>query len=1233
MEKNINIFISSAFRNMHFYRDQLMYEVRPIVNQMCQKRDLDVHLNFIDLRWGVDEGNKENSLGKYFQILETCFRVLDKTDIFIGMYTDYRGTFITHEEIDLLNEQYHWNLPYDSSLTELELWYCKNVKDTPTKYCKIYFHDDDSLNNKITETENSITVKGSTKEKFNEILARKIYIEIQECLNSTLLPKVNDFERTMIPRSDIINEIIFELFFNVSSNHSQKESINLTVLKGESGIGKSVLLSQLYDAIIEQDLLTPVYLEDASHVSALDDLINSSFSVYNIELPKKHMTLAEKIRYLRKSISYFRIPCFIIDSIDDISPEYFNQFLIELENNFIGCYIITSTTKKVEERIQQHTYRLFEIETFHRDELETAINLYEKNLLKRFPDSIRQKLLEFENTVYAKPIIFQLILNDLSLLSARDYMNILNSSHYSIEIEKIMMNRLQNYSSDIQGIISEICSRITGSFGDSEGNVLIQRYLALIILSYKGVNEEYLSNVMGEQWKPLLFYQLRYSFRNIFMEQYNSIVFSHQIFKSVFYNIIPSKIIDDMINKIISKREELDDGMRFEKYRMCFFGERFDIWYHFAQDEEGWEYLADCLNEYCQLEHPLGKKYLSVPIHWIEYMARLSRDNILNTQDYVTMLGMLYYFINELTDTTTTRAFDTVLICCEKYINSVGSFIKNCGDDNIIKECVNVIKHFYQRVIECAEEFSIHEKVKPFVDSYQKIIDAYNNLLESENREYHDHKEKVKQKMWQLFDIARFKLNIDIEREEARDIFLKILELSQKEKIIFPNFGQIVNALLTMLEDITPVIEYIDFGIWYVDEFMTMNKKYSEDEVTFLIDVYHCKLMIEGRLGRIKENEDELRKYVIREYNCARFLYEENPQKVRFVYTYSMACSDLTIMYTFLEEYEKIKVLNETNKKLKGYLHTQYPDTFLYAESYSIFLYNCANYSTIYSDDERICFIEEAFETLSPYLKLNNIKASWEYLNLWKAIVDGFRKQKDADKYKIRVQKGIEKQLQYLPHVLKVIFEGDEHNITFRKEALSRVADIYNLYRFVADKKVLCILGKSIYDIAVQICNIENSDYSYLFLASTIKTLCADQISDFQNEVMDDVQLLKGYQKYIESKIKMEPQRIVFHQAMLAVPEAEMTQMMGMLAGIEKMPEMAKFLLKMTWEKMDIHPTKIILDAAYKMIDRMEIINSLGGEIPQDTKEVTEMILRQLLQTEKDYTCEIVGIIQILKKY
>lgn len=1232
MAQTVNIFISSAFRNMHIYRDQMMYEVRPLVNQMLQSKKLDVHLNFIDLRWGVDERRADSESGMYSQILETCFRSLDKTDIFIGMYTEYRGTFVPHKEVDLLNEQYHWKLPYDNSLTELEYWYCKNVKTTPTKYCQVYFVEPQSLVSEVTEIGDFITVRGSTTKKLNDILARNICKSIEDELCKSDVTTSNDFSDFWVSRSEIINDIIWNLFIDSSSEDSKAESIKLTVLTGESGIGKSVLLSQLNDAIKKQQLLTPVYLSDASHVTALEDLMDFSFTVYDIEMPEKQLTLAEKIQYLRKNLSWYRIPCFIIDSIDDVSPEYFNQFLIELGDNFKVCHVITSTTKRVEKELKAYIYRQFEIEAFCKEELETAISLHEKNILKQFPDIIRQRLLGLENTVFAKPIIFQLILNDLSLLSAKDYVSILNSSHYSFQIEKIMLLRLQSYPMDIQGVISEICTRIAGSAGTDTDNVLIRQYITLILLSYMGVNEEYLSNVMGEQWKPLLFYQLRYSFRNIFVEKDHAINFSHRIFKVAFYKIISSDMINDTINRIISKKDILDDGMGFEKYRMCFLGGHYDKWYYLARTEDGWDYLTACLNEYCQLEHPLNKEYLLIPINWIEYMAELSQNNILKGQEYLEIVRKMYGFVNEVIETTSTSAFDSVINCCKHFVKSFDVFAKNCQDEQINTECLDIIKYFYQRVIGCAEKLSIHEKVNEFADAYEKLVSRDANTSESN---LVSHKNTIEQEMWQLYDLAKFKLDTDMDREEIIAAFLKILKISQREGIVFPNFGQIVNFLLPVLSDASPVFDYIEFGIDYIEAKLNQNQGFSKDEVTFLIDVYHCKIMIEGHLGRIKENGDILKEYAIREYGYARALYERNPQEVQFVYTYSMACSDLTLICTFFSEYDKVKALNETTKKLKGYLHAKYPDVFLYAESYSGFLHNCAIYGNLYSDDERIRFIDESFETLSPYIGLDNVKASWTYLNHWQMIFNAAKEGKNSDEYQTNILVTIERHLTHLPHVLQVIFDSDQHNITFRKEALARVADIYNLYRPIADKKLLHLLASSIYDIAIQICDIEDSDSSYAFLSSTIKTLCVDQASnsDPQANLMDDMQLLKEYQKYIESKLKKEPNRLVLHSAMLTVPETEMLLMVGMLAGIEKMPRMAKLLFKMAWEKLDIHPAKIIIDSAHKMLGRMKVIQSMKGRVSKDTVEIAEMVLLHILQTEDDYTHEILMLIEELKKY
>lgn len=1250
---NINIFISSAFRNMHLQRDTLIYNVRPMVDQKLKKAGYEAHLNFVDLRWGVDERMSQDSLGMNAQILETCFRALDESDVFVGLYTEYRGTFIPENEIDLLNEQYNWKLPYGSSLTELEHWYCKNVKKRKTKYCQVFFESGD-MSDDISTVDNYITVKGNPVDQLTLILSERIteliieilqkedqYIDIKEPLSfeqkeaynsaESLLNELFDTsssipqkyrrhfdDGSMVLRYDVIHEIIEdvllsdEVFRAFEDDSNVQDGLKLTVVTGESGIGKSVLLGQLNDQIERQQLLTPVYLADATHASALDELLEEAFTVYEVNCSEELTSLADKIRYLREHIDWFKIPCFIIDSIDDLSPEYFYHFLIELNHNFPICHVITSTTKtEHHSRFGSFLFKTIELDSFNKNELEIAVNLYERMMLKHFPQKIRKILLGLEQTEFAKPIVFRLVLNDLALLSLDDYQSILNSAEYSLQIENIMLKRFKNYPVDIDGIINEICGRIAGKSGNLQNVEITKKYLAAIILSYKGVDEEYLKKVFMQEWKPLQFYQLKYSFQSVFTEHYGLLRFSHHLFKETFFKIIPKSILDVVAKQIIENVDMESIDLGYEKYRMLFFVEDYESWLSEVRKKEyGWDYLSACLNEYCQKITPNRKTYLSVPTHWIDYMQKCAEDGSLSNHDYEMITSNLYGFINEVSQTASVEFLDDIIECCKKFLNAFFAFAKNATDNRIVLSCKEIAAYYYERVISCASEFASHEKVKTLVEEYEQLL--YSEQFGAIFKE-----EDVGQRMWQLYNLAKYKEETDGERSVVVGLYIQLLKLSQREKTIFPNFGHVFEFLLVHSSEIDYLKEYLAYAIAFLDDISKNKGGYSKDEVTFMIRVYHCKLMVDGHLGMLNKNIDEIKPLIIKEYAYAQRIHEKYPNEVEYIYDYSMACADLTIICTITKDYNKVKALLRTNQKLKEHLCNRFPETFLFAESYSAFLHNCANYENVFEEDERVEFVVESFNVLNPFLRLRNIKSSWSYLNHWEMIVSAIQDDGDINNYYRHVLEALKSNLQYLPDVLNLIFEADEGNITFRKEAMARIGEIYNVYRAIAEKTILRILAKAIYDIAIQICEIEDSDSSYSFLASVIETLCADQAASTSDTTVDDLQLLKVYEEYIESKIIQSPQRVVLHKAMMKVPETEILQMVGMLAGIEKMPKQIQFIMRMAWERLDVDPVRIIIDSATKMMKRMETIVLLDAKVSPNSIEIVQKVLSYLLTKEE----------------
>jgi len=74
--RQIRIFISSTFKDMHAERSYLVTKVFPELRRYCEKRDVSIFE--LDLRWGISE--EEAKQGK---VLEICLNEVQKTRPFL----------------------------------------------------------------------------------------------------------------------------------------------------------------------------------------------------------------------------------------------------------------------------------------------------------------------------------------------------------------------------------------------------------------------------------------------------------------------------------------------------------------------------------------------------------------------------------------------------------------------------------------------------------------------------------------------------------------------------------------------------------------------------------------------------------------------------------------------------------------------------------------------------------------------------------------------------------------------------------------------------------------------------------------------------------------------------------------------------------------------------------------------------------------------------------------------
>lgn len=118
--KEAKVFISSTFRDMHGERDYLTKFVFPELQDRCDK--IRVHVNIVDLRWGVTEEEANNGAA-----LELCLNKVDECrPFFIGLIGTRYGWVPEKYGISRSNDKYKWltiGHAQGYSVTHLEMEY------------------------------------------------------------------------------------------------------------------------------------------------------------------------------------------------------------------------------------------------------------------------------------------------------------------------------------------------------------------------------------------------------------------------------------------------------------------------------------------------------------------------------------------------------------------------------------------------------------------------------------------------------------------------------------------------------------------------------------------------------------------------------------------------------------------------------------------------------------------------------------------------------------------------------------------------------------------------------------------------------------------------------------------------------------------------------------------------------------------------------------------------------
>lgn len=133
--REIRVFISSTFRDMHKEREELVKRVFPKLRKMCEERG--VVWGEVDLRWGINDEQKAEG-----KVLPICLKEIDRCrPYFIGILGERYGWVPDAIPEDLIEREPWLSDHRSSSVTELEILHGTLNNPEMAEYAFFYFRD------------------------------------------------------------------------------------------------------------------------------------------------------------------------------------------------------------------------------------------------------------------------------------------------------------------------------------------------------------------------------------------------------------------------------------------------------------------------------------------------------------------------------------------------------------------------------------------------------------------------------------------------------------------------------------------------------------------------------------------------------------------------------------------------------------------------------------------------------------------------------------------------------------------------------------------------------------------------------------------------------------------------------------------------------------------------------------------------------------------------------------
>ena len=595
------IFVSSTFKDMHIERDLIQTKLSPDLNEDAYKKRVE-GIQFQDLRWGID-ADLEDEIENDKKIIEVCLDEIENNRPYFCVLLGDRYGWIPDN--DLVKETglrygiYDIDEDVHKSITHLEVDYgfLRNPEFAQNSFAYIR-----NIKGDVTGTiyESNPFEKAKIEELKDEIRrvlpveniheydvvyenGRLIGVEqFVELAKKDMTRIVLDSQLSEDNLTDNQKEIIYHKTQasekNVISNARKSiedkvieniETENIITIKGESGNGKSTLMSKISkrfkgekNSIILFSSLTPRTTTAAGMMRIITEYINENLNQgldqleidldqslddfideqENIASPNRAASTRSKEEKLyENALREYNANgkediIILIDAIDQLDNPRAVEALVKPINfkrkskiKFIISYL--DDKDKVNSYLFLNDYVNYKLgELSDEDRLEVIESSLAVNN-KELPREIKEEVIKKEGA--KSPLYIALLIQRLLMMNQEDYQNIIEAGDNYESITRYQTNLIKSLPNDLKDLIIELIEQAAKNLGTNVKDV--HQTINYLGVSRRGLRELDLKKIyelQGKDYNSLDFATLKKYLRAFFLEdRYLRTDFTHKIIR------------------------------------------------------------------------------------------------------------------------------------------------------------------------------------------------------------------------------------------------------------------------------------------------------------------------------------------------------------------------------------------------------------------------------------------------------------------------------------------------------------------------------------------------------------------------------------------------------------------------------------------------------------------------------------------------------------------------------